>query len=107
MRTDERGEVEFTLIKDDFQRGILDKRKSQLYMLQTEYEEQKPGQLSGLAYDKQRYVATLSFRVAPDNNEWESKHIAFLLAMITIIGAGTAIAIRRSRQKKMTGGKTA
>jgi hypothetical protein len=101
VRTNEHGEAELLLIKDDFQDGVIDRRKSSLYMLQTEYTEQKPGQLSGNGYDKQHYVATLSFRVSPDSKEWESKRVAFLLAMITIIGAGVAIAIRRKRRRKM------
>ena len=95
LRTDAKGEAEFVLVKDDFQEGVLDKRKSSLYMLQTEHVEHSPGQLGGVGFDNQRYIATLSFSVFPDSNEWESKHFAFLIAMVTMIGAGTAIAIRR------------
>jgi hypothetical protein len=105
VHTDERGEAEFILIKDVFQEGIINKRKSGLFMLKTEHTVNRAGQLSGKGYDKEHYIATLSFRVFPNSNEWESKRIAFLVAMLMIIGAGTAIAIRRKRQRTFSGSK--
>lgn len=100
LETDEKGEASFTIIKEDFQRGVLDTRKSTLYMLRTEHSENTPGDVYGRGYDSERYVATLSFQVFPDNNEWESKRIAFLVVIFMVIVVGTAIVIYRMRRRK-------
>lgn len=99
LETDERGEAEFTLIKDDFQQSAFNKRKSTLYLLRTEHIADSPGELSGEAYDRERYVATLSFLVFPDSNEWESKQSAFLIAVFTIVVAAAAIIVHRMRRR--------
>jgi UPF0716 family protein affecting phage T7 exclusion len=100
LETNEKGEASFTLIKEDFQRGILNKRKSTLFMLQTEHKENTPGDVYGRGYNSEQYFATLSFRVFPDNNEWEDRHIAFLVVIFTIVVVGTAIVIYRTRRRK-------
>jgi hypothetical protein len=100
VETDERGEASFTLIKEDFQRAILNKRKSTLFMVQAEHTENTSGEVSGHAYGRERHIATLSFRVFPDSNEWENKHIAFLVVIFTVIVSGTAIVVYRIRRRK-------
>jgi hypothetical protein len=100
LMTDAQGEAAFTLIKEEFQGEVLDKRKATLYMLQTEHTEDSSGQLSGLEYNRETYAATLSFRVYPDSNEWESKRMAFLIAVFTTVVAGAAITVQRTRRRK-------
>ncbi len=99
LATDERGEAEFTLIKEDFQRGVFDTRKSTLYMLQAEQTEISPGDLGGSAYEHEKYVATLSMRVFPDSNEWESKYVAFLVMTFTVLIVGAAIILHRTGRR--------
>jgi hypothetical protein len=102
IETDDRGEASFTLIKEDFQHGFLDKHKSTLFMLQTEHSESSPGVSSGSPFAQEKYIATLSFQVFPDSNEWESKHIAFLIVIFTIVVVGTAIVIHRTHRRPKT-----
>lgn len=95
--TDANGEVKFTLIKEDFPEDV-DRRKSELYMIRLKHEVPNSGKYRGVAYEKERYVATMPFRVSPDKNEWQIQYLAYLAAIITIIGSGIAIAIRRKRR---------
>jgi hypothetical protein len=98
--TDEFGEAEFTLIKEDFHEDGVDRGNSELYLVRLEHRAPIGGQYMGAAYDSTRYIATLPFRVAPAKEDWQSQRIAYLIAMITIIGSAVAIAIRRRRRKK-------
>ncbi len=97
--TDDNGEAHFTLIKDVFQDGVFDKRKSTIYLFETEYVEDIAGHLGGIGYDREAHIATLSFQVFPDSNEWESKRIAFIIVLFTAVIAGAAIALHRSRRR--------
>lgn len=99
-RTDASGNAEFTLIKDVFQDGPFDKNRSSLFMLKAEHTEPATGQISGIGFEQERYVATLSFPVYPDSGEWESKRMAFLVAFATMLAAATAIGINRSRNRR-------
>jgi len=97
--TDENGEAEFTLIKEDFPEDGVDRRKSELYLISVKHEVASTGKYRGVAYERERYVATMPFRVTPDTNEWQIQYLAYLAAIITIIGSGVAIAIRRRRRR--------
>lgn len=97
--TDANGEAEFTLIKEDFPEDGVDRRKTELYMLSVKHEVANRGKYRGVAYERERYVATMPFRVTPDKNEWQIQYLAYLAAIITIVGTGVAIAIRRRRRK--------
>jgi hypothetical protein len=95
--TDANGEAKFTLIKEDFPEEV-DSRKSELYMISLKHEVPNSGKYRGVVYEKERYVATMPFRVSPDKNEWQIQYLAYLAAIITIVGSGIAIAIRRKRR---------
>ncbi len=97
--TDANGEAEFTLIKEDFPEGGVDRRKSELYMISLKHEVPNSGKYRGAEYERERYVATMPFRVSPDKDEWQIQYLAYLAAIITIVGTGVAIAIRRRRRK--------
>jgi len=98
--TDENGEALFTLIKEDFHEDGVDRRKSELYLLQLEHRIEHDGENQGAAYGSERYIATLPFRVSPAKDDWQSQRMAYLAAIITIVGAAVAIAIRRRRRKQ-------
>jgi hypothetical protein len=98
--TDENGEAQFTLIKEDFHEDGVDRRKSELYLLRLGHTVDNSGEYQGASYENERYVATLPFRVSPALSDWQSKNMAYLAALITIIGAAVAIAIRRRRKKE-------
>jgi hypothetical protein len=98
--TDEFGEAAFILIKEDFHEDGVDRRNSELYLARVDHSAPIGGQYMGASYDTTRYVATLPFRVSPAKEDWQSQRIAYLIAMITIIGSAVAIAIRRRRKKK-------
>ena len=98
-RTDKNGEAVFTLIKEDFPRGGVDKRQSSLYLARASYLAAEPGELKGRPYDKALHVATMLIRVSPSAFEWESRSAAYLIAMFTIVAAGAVIAVRRRRKR--------
>jgi hypothetical protein len=97
--TDEFGEAEFTLIKEEFNEEV-DRRGSELYLVRVDHRAPMGGQYMGASYDSTRYVATMPFRVSAAKEDWQSQRIAYLLVMITVIGSAVAIAIRRKRRKK-------
>ncbi len=97
--TDENGEAEFTLIKEDFPEDGVDRRKSELYMISMQHNVKSSGIYRGASYDKERYIATMPFRVSPDSDEWQIQYLAYIVAMVTIVGSGVAIAIRRRRRR--------
>lgn len=97
--TDANGEAEFTLIKEEFPEEGVNRRNSELYMLSVKHEVASRGKYRGVAYERERYVATMPFRVYPDKNEWQIQYLAYLAAIITIVGTGVAIAIRRRRRR--------
>jgi hypothetical protein len=98
--TDENGEAQFTLIKEDFHEDGVDRRKSELYMLRLGHTVDISGEHQGATYESERYIATLPFRVSPALSDWQSTYMAYLAAIITIIGAAVAIAIRRRRKRE-------
>jgi hypothetical protein len=97
--TDEFGEAEFTLIKEEFNEEV-DRRGSELYLVRVDHRVPMGGQYMGASYDSTHYVATMPFRVSAAKEDWQSQRIAYLLVMITVIGSAVAIAIRRKRRKK-------
>ncbi len=97
--SDQNGEVDFTLIKEDYPEDGVDKRNSELYVVRVEHEVAQSGVSGANPYDSVRYVATMSLRVSPSKLDWESNSTAYLVAMLTIIGAGAAIAVRRRRKR--------
>jgi hypothetical protein len=98
--TDEFGEAAFTLIKEDFHEEGVDRRSSELYLARVDHRAPIGGQYMGAPYNSTRYTATLPFRVSAAKEDWQSQRIAYLIAMITIIGSAVAIAIRRRRRRK-------
>jgi hypothetical protein len=98
--TDENGEALFTLIKEDFPADGVNRRNSELYLLRMEHKVGNSGKYRGVSYDSERYIATMPFRVSPAKDEWQIKYLAYIVAMVTIIGAAVAIAIRRRRRRQ-------
>ncbi|MCP4128321.1 MAG: DUF4198 domain-containing protein, partial [Gammaproteobacteria bacterium] len=98
--TDANGDALFTLIKEDFHEDGFDRRKSELYLLRMEHRTGTMGENMGATYDGERHIATMSFRVSPAREEWQIQYLAYMVAMVTIIGAAVAIAIRRRRRRK-------
>jgi hypothetical protein len=98
--TDDNGEAQFTLIKEDFHDDGVDRSKSELYLLQLKHQVESSGVHQGESYENEHYIATLPFRVSPALSDWQSKYMAYLAAIITIIGAAVAIAIRRRRKRE-------
>lgn len=99
LTTNDIGEAVFTLIKEDFPDGGVDKRKSSLYVARASHIVPVAGELGGTSYEASQYVATISIRVAPSALDWESQSTAYLVTFFTVGAAGTAIAIRRRRKK--------
>ena len=100
QKTDAMGDAVFTLIKEDFQEGSVDRRKSEKYLFKMEYKFKSDGEYQGVPYSSERHIATLPFSVYPTKSEWQSQRMAFLVIIITIIGAAVAIAIRRRRRRQ-------
>lgn len=98
--TDANGEAVFTLIKEDFHEDGIDRRKSELYLLRLEHRIENAGEYQGASYGSERYIATLPFRVSPPRDDWQSQRMAYLVAMIAIVGAAVAIAVRRRRRRQ-------
>jgi hypothetical protein len=98
--TDDNGEAQFTLIKEDFHDDGVDRSKSELYLLRLKHQVESSGVHQGESYENEHYIATLPFRVSPALSDWQSKYMAYLAAIITIIGAAVAIAIRRRRKRE-------
>jgi len=98
--TDEKGEAAFFLIKESptpsTWRG---RRRAEKYLLIASHME-PPGKAHAENGTAVRYVATAMLRVRPSRREWESKSTAFILGSFTIVAAGAAIAIRRSRRRR-------
>ncbi len=98
--TDDNGEALFTLIKEDFHEDGVDRHKSELYLLRIKHQIESGGVHKGESYENERYIATLPFHVSPALSDWQSQRMAYLAAIITIVGAAVAIAIRRRRKKE-------
>ncbi|MCP3669377.1 MAG: DUF4198 domain-containing protein [Gammaproteobacteria bacterium] len=98
--TDANGDALFTLIKEDFHEDGFDRRKSELYLLRMEHRTGTMGEYLGTSFDGERHIATLPFRVSPARDEWQIQYLAYLVAMVTIVGAAVAIAIRRRRRRQ-------
>ncbi len=98
--TDANGDAFFTLIKEDFHGDGVRRRKTELYLLRLEHRIEHGGEYQGASFGSERYIATLPFRVSPAKDDWQSQRMAYLVAMITIIGAGVAVAIRRRRGRR-------
>ncbi len=93
LKTDGRGEVSFFIIKETpTGGGWRARRRSEKYLVAARHTAAGNG-------EKIRYSATTVLRVRPSRREWESKSTAFLVASFTVVAAGAAIAIRRSRRK--------
>ncbi|HQF29941.1 MAG TPA: hypothetical protein PLJ34_00705 [Hyphomicrobiales bacterium] len=99
LQTDADGKAEFTLIKEEFRDGPIDKNRTALFLLQTEHVEDSPGNYFGNPYERERFVATLAFQVFPDSNEWESKRVAYLIFVFTTLVGGAAIVTQRLRRR--------
>ena len=69
-------------------------------MLRIKHQVDSSGVHQGKPYENERYIATLPFRVSPALSDWQSKNMAYMAALITIIGAAVAIAIRRRRKRE-------
>ena len=90
-KTDDKGEVSFFIIKETpTGSGWRARRRSEKYLVAARHLATENG-------ERIRYSATSVLRVRPSRREWESRSTAFLVASFTIIAAGAAIAIRRSR----------
>lgn len=97
--TNDDGMAVFTLIKEDFPEGKVDKRKSSLYIARASYLASRRGKEGTGADGSAMYTASMSIRVSPSAYEWESHSTAYLVTIFTVGAAGTAIAIRRRRKK--------
>jgi len=102
-RTNDKGEAVFTLIKEDFPKGGVDKRKSSLYIARATHVAPASDPAGSGEVQEALHVATMSIRVAPSALEWESHSTAYLATLITLASAGFAIAIRRRRSKQKNG----
>ncbi len=106
-KTDENGEVGFFLIKETpTEGGWRARRRTEKYLVVARHfvpdegtAEQAAGARAGT-----RYMATRMLRVRPSRLEWESKSTAFIVGSFTVVAAGAAIAIRRSRRRRRTKG---
>ncbi len=105
-RTDAKGEVSFFLIKETpTEGGWRARRRTEKYLVVARHfvpgaqAEQEGGNRTGT-----RYMATRMLRVRPSRLEWESKSTAFIVGSFTVVAAGAAIAIRRSRRRRRTKG---
>jgi hypothetical protein len=103
IKTDEKGEGLFTLIKETFSEGKIDKSRVEKYLLIAVHEVDGPGNHNGRAYEKQRYIVTLPLRVYPSSLDWESKSTGYLVAMFGIGIISFAVAIRRKKRRKDEG----
>ena len=93
LKTDGKGEVSFFIIKETpTGGGWRARRRSEKYLVAARHTAGGNG-------EKIRYSATTVLRVRPSRREWESKSTAFLVASFTVVAAGAAIAIRRSRRR--------
>jgi len=105
-KTDENGEVGFFLIKETpNESGWRARRRTEKYLVVARHfvpdaaAPQEGGRRTGT-----RYMATRMLRVRPSRLEWESKSTAFIVGSFTVVAAGAAIAIRRSRRRRRTKG---
>ncbi|MCP4043375.1 MAG: hypothetical protein GY731_15700, partial [Gammaproteobacteria bacterium] len=98
--TDANGDAFFTLIKEDFHEDGVERRKTELYLLRLEHRVEHAGEYQGVSYDSEHYIATLPFRVSTAKDDWQSKRMAYLVVMVTIIGAAVAIAVRKRRRRQ-------
>lgn len=103
IKTDEKGEARFTLIKETFHDGNVDRNKIEKYLLIAVYDVDEPGNYNGRAYEKEQYVATLPLRVYPCSLDWESKSTGYLVVMSSIGIISGAVAIRRKRRRRDEG----
>ena len=103
IKTDEKGEGLFTLIKETFSEGKIDKSRVEKHLLIAVYEVDGPGNHNGRAYEKQRYIATLPLMVYPSSLDWESKSTGYLVAIFGLGIISGAAAIKRKRRRKDEG----
>lgn len=98
-RTDANGEASFILIKEDFP-DAGERRRASKYLVVADHSEETAGEMNGEQYNAERHVATLSLSVYPSPWEWESRSMAYMVIVTSIIVSGGAIAIRRSRRRR-------
>ena len=100
-RTDKHGEVAFFLIQERYtDGGWRTRRRAGKYLVVARHQAAIAGEWDGRVYADTRFTAATSLRVRPSQLEWESKSTAFIVAAFTIIAAGAAIAVRRTRRRK-------
>ncbi len=106
-KTDENGEVGFFLIKETpTEGGWRARRRTEKYLVVARHFVPDEGAVEQDSATRTgtRYMATRMLRVRPSRLEWESKSTAFIVGSFTVVAAGAAIAIRRSRRRRRTKG---
>ncbi len=105
-KTDENGEVSFFIIKETpTEGGWRARRRTEKYLVVARhFVPDAPAAQEGENRAGTRYLATRMLRVRPSRLEWESKSTAFIVGSFTVVAAGAAIAIRRSRRRRRTKG---
>jgi hypothetical protein len=98
-RTDDKGEVAFILIKEDFPEAS-ERRKASKYLVIADHSEEVAGELNGQPFTSERHIATHSLSVYPSRWEWESRSMAYMVIITSVIVSGGAIAIRRQRRRR-------
>jgi len=104
-KTDENGEVSFFIIKEmPNESGWRARRRSEKYLVVARHFVPEGSARQDGARAGTRYMAARMMRVRPSRLEWESKSTAFIVGSFTMVAAGAAIAIRRSRRRRRTRG---
>lgn len=95
LKSDEKGEVRFTLVKEKFHdKGAI--KTPSLYFVTAEMEV--PPQEAGTQREILR--SSLSFNVYPTPLDWETKAAGFYTVVIVSAAIGLAAAVRRKRRKR-------
>lgn len=96
--TDDKGIASFLLIKEVFHTDKVHK-DPEAYFIKSSYQVEAKGELEGVTYEKEVYVANLRLPVFPTPSDWESKSAGFYLVMGSILAVLFAAAIRRRRMR--------
>jgi hypothetical protein len=100
-RTDEHGQVSFTLIRDYFPSWDDFKRRTkETFVVVAEKEESEIGAFQGEKYEKVRYQATLSGKYAPSPYDYKSYAYGLGIAVFVIAFGGLGVYLYRRRRVK-------
>jgi hypothetical protein len=99
--SNERGEVEFTLIRDYFPEwNDFRRRTKETFVLVAEHEVMEHGIFQGEAYKSVRYQATLSGKYAPSPYDYKSYAYGLGIAVFVLAFGGLGVYLYRRRRVK-------